>query len=157
MSSVAGTYSLIHLVCSLEGPQCSRKTFIVHQTFVWWAWYILFKFVKSLIRHLGLANGNVQHVRWFSRTLGPLLSSSSYLTHYGSRSILVQVIACYLYNIKPLSEKCWFISNWTIGNKLQRNFNQNTTLFIQENALNDVICHISGILVLPQSVKTGSH
>ena len=29
----------------------------------------LFKFVKSLIRHLGLAVGNVRHVRWFSLTL----------------------------------------------------------------------------------------
>ena len=35
-------------------------------TFVQWALYILFKFVKSLIRHLGLAIGNV---RWFSWTL----------------------------------------------------------------------------------------
>ena len=49
--------------------QCSRKTFMVHQTFVRWALYILFKFVKSLIRHLGLAIGNVRHVRWFSWTL----------------------------------------------------------------------------------------
>ena len=51
--------------------QCSRKTFMVHdhQTFVRWALYILFKFVKSLIRHLGLAIGYVQYVRWFSWTL----------------------------------------------------------------------------------------
>ena len=49
--------------------QCSWKTFMVHQTFVQWALYILFKFVKSLIRHLGLAIGNVRHVRWFSWTL----------------------------------------------------------------------------------------
>ena len=39
------------------------------QTFVRWALYILFKFVKSLIRHLGLVIGNVRHVRWFSWTL----------------------------------------------------------------------------------------
>ena len=50
--------------------QCSRKTFMVHQTFVRWALiYILFKFVKSLIRHLGLAIGNVRRVRWISWTL----------------------------------------------------------------------------------------
>ena len=40
--------------------QCRRKTFMVHQTFVWWALYIPYKFVKSPIRHLGLAIGNVQ-------------------------------------------------------------------------------------------------
>ena len=49
--------------------QCSWKTSMVHQTFVQWALYILLKFVKSLIRHLGLAIGNVRHVRWFSWTL----------------------------------------------------------------------------------------
>ena len=54
---------------SPEDLQCSRKTFMVHQTFVWWALYILFKFVKSLIRHLAHAIGNVRHVRWFSWTL----------------------------------------------------------------------------------------
>ena len=49
--------------------QCTRKTFMIHQTFVRWALCILFKFVKSLIRHLGLAIRNVRHVRWFSWTL----------------------------------------------------------------------------------------
>ena len=46
--------------------QCRRKTFMVHQTFVWWALYILYKFAKLPIRHLGLAIGNV---RRFSPTL----------------------------------------------------------------------------------------
>ena len=46
--------------------QCRRKTFMVHQTFVWWALYILYKFAKFPIRHLGLAIGNV---RRFSPTL----------------------------------------------------------------------------------------
>ena len=46
--------------------QCTQKTFIIHQTFVRWALYILFKFIKSLFRHLGLAIGCV---RWFSWTL----------------------------------------------------------------------------------------
>ena len=83
-----------------QRDQCTRKTCMIHQTFVRWAFiwvrsqssclvtwfcyqlvakpgnktaapswrdsYILFKFVKSLIRHLGLAIGNV---RWFSSTL----------------------------------------------------------------------------------------
>ena len=52
--------------------QCTRKTFMIHQTFVRWALYILFKFGKSLIRHLGLAISmirNVPWVRWFSWTL----------------------------------------------------------------------------------------
>ena len=47
--------------------QCSRKNFMFHQTFVRWALYILFKFVKSLIRHLGPAIGNVRHVQWYRK------------------------------------------------------------------------------------------
>ena len=57
--------------------QCSQKTSMIHQTFVWWALYILFKFVKFLIRHLGLVIGNVRHVRWFSWTLWLLSDISS--------------------------------------------------------------------------------
>ena len=53
----------------LHQIQCYRKTFMVHQTFVRWTLHIIFKIVKSLIRHLGLAIGNVRHVWWFSWTL----------------------------------------------------------------------------------------
>ena len=56
-------------LCSHLWSQCSRKTFMVHQTIVRWALYILLKFIKSLIRHLALAIGNVRHVRRFSWTL----------------------------------------------------------------------------------------
>ena len=49
--------------------QCSWKTFMIHQTFVQWALYILVKFMKSLIIHLGLAIGNIRCVWWFSWTL----------------------------------------------------------------------------------------
>ena len=62
----------LRLISGLQLPskkQCCWKTFMFHQTFVRWALYILFKFVKSLIRHLGLAIGNVWCVRWFSWTL----------------------------------------------------------------------------------------
>ena len=43
------------IACGNRLLQCYRKTFMVHQTFVRWTLYILFKIVKSLIRHLGLA------------------------------------------------------------------------------------------------------
>ena len=57
--------------------QCTWKTFMIHQTFVWWALYTLLKFVKSLIRHLGLAIGNV---RWFSWTLKVWDEIANYLS-----------------------------------------------------------------------------
>ena len=52
------------------------KTSIIHQTFVWWALYILYQFVKFPIRHLGLAIGNVQRVQRFSPTLPTLALST---------------------------------------------------------------------------------
>ena len=36
--------------------------------------------------------------------------------------------------------QCWNIVNWTLGNKLQGNFNWNSIIFIQENAFENVIC-----------------
>ena len=56
--------------------QCYQKTSIVHQTFAQWALYILFKIVKYLIRHWGLAIGNIRHVWWFSWALYWLYDSS---------------------------------------------------------------------------------
>ena len=74
--------------------QCSWKTlwFIRHLSNV--LYIIIFKFVKSLIRHLGLAIGNVRHVWWFSWTLmhvrqsevcfWQLIKGSSCVTVYGT-------------------------------------------------------------------------
>ena len=73
----------IRLCCQKQVPrvwisnQCTWKTFMIHQTFVWWALYIPFKIVKLLMRHLGLAIGNVRCVRWFSWTV------SNYIPHLG--------------------------------------------------------------------------
>ena len=58
-----------HGMCVTHLPQCKRKTFMAHQTFVWWPLHILYKFVKFPIRHLGLAIGYVRHVRRFSPPL----------------------------------------------------------------------------------------
>ena len=52
------------------------------------------------------------------------------------------------------------IVNWTLGNKLQWNFNRNSNIFIQENAFESVICEMASILYQPQcaepSLDTGS-
>ena len=66
---------------------------MVHQTFVWWALYILFKIVKSLIRHSGLAIGNVRHVRWFSWTLLDLSDFSDWACTYFPSSKLYMACA----------------------------------------------------------------
>ena len=55
--------------CHKSSCTVTKKTSTVHQTFVRQDLYILFKIVKSLIKHLGLVFGNVWHVQWFSWTL----------------------------------------------------------------------------------------
>ena len=37
--------------------------------------------------------------------------------------------------------QCWLIVNWTISNKLQWNFNRNSTIFIEENVFENVVCN----------------
>ena len=50
-------------------------------------------------------------------------------------------------------KQCWIIVNWTLRNKLQGNFNRNSNIFIQENALEHVVCEMEAILSRPQCVK----
>ena len=43
--------------------------------------------------------------------------------------------------------QCWFIVNWTSGNKFQWNFNRNIIIVNQENAFGNVVCHNGGHFV----------
>ena len=99
--------------------QCYRKTFMVHQTFVRWTLYIIFKIVKSLIRHLGLAIRNVRQVWWFSWTL-TLCTFTQEVNHDVN-------YMSYLINLE-LSK----ISDWLPVNKLSLNVDKtkNSWFFI---------------------------
>ena len=52
--------------------------------------------------------------------------------------------------------QCWNTVNWTIGNKLQWNFNRNPNIFIQENAFENVGCEIASILSRPHHLGVSS-
>ena len=43
--------------------------------------------------------------------------------------------------------QCWVIANWTLRNKLQWNFDQNTKLFIHKNAFENIVCNKEAILL----------
>ena len=43
--------------------------------------------------------------------------------------------------------------NWTLGNKTQLNFNQNTRIFIHENAPEKIVCEMAAILCKGRVVK----
>ena len=49
--------------------------------------------------------------------------------------------------------QCWVIVNWTLWNKVQWNFNQNTKLFIQKNASENIVCEMASILSRGRWVK----
>ena len=49
--------------------------------------------------------------------------------------------------------QCWNIVNWTLGNKLQWNFNRNSNIFIEENTLENVVCEMLFISSRPQCFK----
>ena len=47
---------------------------------------------------------------------------------------------------KALFNQCSVIANWTLRNKLQWNFNQNSKIFIQENASENIVWEMAAIL-----------
>ena len=49
--------------------------------------------------------------------------------------------------------QCWVFVNWTLRNKLQWNFHQNTKLFIHENASENIVCEMVAILSRGRWVK----
>ena len=53
--------------------------------------------------------------------------------------------------------QCWNILNWSFGNKLQWNLNQNLHIFIQENLFENVIWEMTAILSWPQWVNSQSY
>ena len=87
------------------------------------------------------------HVMWLVHKHS-FSTSAAYMRQW-IRSALVQIMFCRLLGAKPSSEPMlgyWDIVNWTLRNKLQWNFNQNTKLFIHENASEKIVCEMAAIL-----------
>ena len=63
-------------------------------------------------------------------------------------------MACHQAGAMPLKQ-CWNIVNWTPGNRIQWNLNRNSYIFIQENALENVVWKMAAILSRPQCVNFG--
>ena len=67
-------------------------------------------------------------------------------------------MACRLIGAKPLCEPMLlivsYVVNWTLGNKLQWNFNRNSYIFIQENPFETVVWKMAAILSRPPCVNS---
>ena len=74
---------------------------------------------------------------------GMMFNSSSPSAAYMCQRIgwaLVQIMACCLFSAMPLSKPMLAYCQLDPKNKLQWNFNQNSTIFIQENTFENVVC-----------------
>ena len=69
---------------------------------------------------------------------------------------LVQIMASCLFGASHYLNQCWFIVKWTLRNKLQWNYNQNTKLFINKSASEDFVCEMAAILSRGRWVKNKS-
>ena len=79
---------------------------------------------------------------------------SNFIWHWRFRSTLDQVKAYLLTAPSHYLNQCWLIIvNWTLGNKLHWNSNQNTNIFYQENTIKNVVSKMVTILFGPQCVK----
>ena len=68
-------------------------------------------------------------------------------------SALVQVMAWRQQATSHYLNQCWFIVNWTLRNKFQWKLNQDSNIFIQENAFEIAICEMTAILFWVRWVK----
>ena len=82
---------------------------------------------------------------------------SDTIWRHSRHSTLVKVMACCLTTPRHQLSWCWLTVNCTLRNKLQWNHNQNTKLFIQENAFENGVCKMSAILFRPQCVNLRLH
>ena len=63
--------------------------------------------------------------------------------------VVWSVPSCYL-------NQCYNIANWTLRNKLQWHFDRNSSIFVQENAFEGIVCEMAAILFRPQCVDNNS-
>ena len=97
--------------------QCSRKTSIIHQTFVQWALHILFKFVKSLIRNLNLA---IRNVWWFSWTLFYVMNSYKNIQSISFVALAYRTALLKIHNYTPCHRSWGGYTGCTLSVHLSR-------------------------------------
>ena len=68
------------------------------------------------------------------------LRPNDVILHHGTLSTLVQVMEWFVLCSVPnhYLNQCQSVDNWTIGNKFQWHFNENSDIFIQENVYENI-------------------
>ena len=78
--------------------------------------------------------------------------SDAYMRQWiGSAS--VQIMACAYSAPSHYLNQCWYIVNWTLGNTLQWNLNQNTNFSFHKSAFENIVCEMAAILFRGRWIK----
>ena len=112
--------------------------------------------------HKGRVMWKVFHVIKSYRLLYISLEVPCFLKLHQSNSVVWSINSCQIINSVRLDRgpchylnQCGNIINWTLRKKLQRNFYQNSYIFIQENAFENIACETKSVLSQPQCVDSG--
>ena len=86
------------------------------------------------------------NVRSSIRDINSSPLSAAYMRQWTGSS-LVQVMACRLFDAKPLPEPMLAYTQLDFGNTFQWILNRNSIIFIEDNAIENVVCQNGGHLV----------
>ena len=116
-----------------------------HYSWGWFCWIRWAqKWSKSYCFFLfpwALRNGTCFGTCWDYLTSVDSFRLSDICMHNQTRPSLVQIMACCLFGTKP-SNKPMILStfvNWTLGNIVQWDLNQNATIFFEENKFKNIM------------------
>ena len=107
----------------------------------WDGWKLKHSFILKQIVCAPFKNIFQHH---YFQPIDSLRLSDAYM-HQQIKSSLAQLTACHWFGTKPLSDPMMVYCR-THGNKIQWNFNQDTIIFINENAFKNVVCKMAVIL-----------
>ena len=117
-------------------------------SFIWWVHCITrfklrLRFTDSFMRFIS------------PRCINSPSSSSAYMRQWIG-SALIQIMACRYSVPSHYLNQGWVIVNLALRNKLQWSFNQNTKLFIHENASENIFCEMATMVSTGRWVKMSS-
>ena len=119
---------------------CYWSSFLPYR--LWWEYHVLIHWNQEILQHLReVSDVYVTH---------PLdcLPSTAYMRQW-TGSVLVQIMARRLFTEYWARShyliQCWLCIDWTTRNKLQWSSNQDTKIFIHQNACENALCEMGAI------------
>ena len=126
---------------------------IVNTYYYWWSSTVGLKAICSSIGHQVLIPYTYKSVTSTSRDLLHTKQKRDPRSALPGR----HDVTCILTYWGHYLNQYWHIDNWTPRNKFQWHFNRNSNIFVQENAVENVVCEMASILSRPQWVKSMAH